>query len=34
VILEEECMWRRIWRWGVEGAHKQILVIGIKIEEV
>jgi len=26
-------MWRRIWRWGVEGAHEQILlVVGIEIE--
>jgi hypothetical protein len=32
VISEEECMWRRIWRWCVEGAHKQIDVFGIEIE--
>ena len=23
-------MWRRIWRWCVEGAHKQIVVFGIE----
>jgi hypothetical protein len=32
VILEEECTWRIIWRWGVEGAHKQIVIVGIEIE--